>query len=669
VAREQRALLEQVAAGEELHAFLESLIALIESVTTDAVASILLLDRDGVHLRHGAAPRLPERWVRAIDGSAIGPMEGSCGAAAYLREQVIARDIASHPNWGCYKQTALPEGLRACWSTPILSTKHEVLGTFAIYYREPRAPVAEELDVVALATQLAAIAIERSRADEDLRESELRYRQLYESVDDVVYEVVRDQAGEFRFAAVNPAFIRVTGISADQVIGKRVCEIIPPESVERVFSYYRQAIAERRTLRWEETSTYPTGVKHGDVSITPIFTARGEWHSLVGTVHDTTERRLAEALIAEQAALLDKAHDAIMLIGVDARVKYWNHGATKLYGFSRDEALGQPFVDLLRPETDERDVVRERLLGAGQSTREVRRTTRSEAVRIVESSATLLRNHTGEPSAVLMIETDITERKALELQFQRSQRLESLGTMASGITHDFNNILMSIMGSAGLAIRVVAPGSVAHNALTEIENAARHAGELTRRILAFSRGQEFKRSPIDLRGPVREALALLRSTITAPVELRAEIGESLPRVLADSTAIHQVLVNLATNAAHAMGHAGGCVQVSLRSVVIDEPRVVNVGSLAKGRYALLEVRDNGRGMDRRTVERMFDPYFTTRNVEGTGLGLWMVHGIVVHHLGAIEVQSELGKGTTIRVYLPELASQEAGVTLTASGAP
>jgi PAS domain S-box-containing protein len=632
-------------------------VSLIEGVTTGAMASILLLDRDGVHLRHGAAPRLPERFVHNIDGAAIGPMEGSCGAAAFLREQVIVEDIASHPNWRFYKQLALPLGLRACWSTPIFSTKHDVLGTFAIYYHEPRRPSVEELDAVAIATHLASLAIERSRADEDLRESERRYRQLYASVDDIVYEIGVDREGEFRFSSVNPAFTRVTGISAEFATGKRVREIVPPESIDRVLSYYRQAIAEHRTVSWEETSTYPTGVKHGDVSVTPIFDAQGHWHSLVGTVHDTTERRRADARIAEQASLLDKAHDAIVVIGVDARVQYWNHGATKLYGFARDEALGKSFADLVQPESAERELLRGRLFREGQSTREVRRTTCSGAVRIVESSATLLRDSAGVPSAVLLIETDITERKALELQFHRSQRLESLGTMASGITHDFNNILMSIMGCASLAMRAVERDSAAHEALTEIVNAARHAGELTRRILAFSRGQQFKVSRIDLSGPVGEALALLRSTITAPIELRTEIEESVPWVLADPTAIHQLLINLATNAAHAIGHRRGCVEVSLKSLEVHEPRLVNVGSLSKGSYAVLSVGDDGAGMDRHTVERMFDPYFTTRKVEGTGLGLWVVHGIVINHLGAIEVQSEVGQGTTIRVYLPALVTE------------
>jgi len=645
-------VLERIARGEDLHEILDRIVTLIENVTDGTMGSVLLVDTTTQTVRHGAAPHLPPAFTDAIDGAPIGPEEGSCGAAAYLKRRIVVSDIATHPYWKVYKALALPLGLRACWSSPILDRHGDILGTFAIYYGEPREPTNAEYVCVDVATHLASIAIEKDRADARLRESELRFRQIYEAVEDVIFHVVREDGGRFMFTAVNPSFTKATGIPASAVVGKYVDEIIPPESRELVLGCYRRAIEERTTVKWEETSVYPTGTRHGDVTITPIFDSAGVLIHLVGTVHDVTPHKLAEQRIAAQAALLDLARDSIIVLGPDDYIRYWNGGAERLYGIPAETAVGARFFELIHSDDATRDNFHARLDRYDVCSAEVRRRTASGSEKIVDSSATLIRDVAGTPAEVLLIESDITERRALEAQFLRAQRVESLGTLAGGVAHDFNNILTGILAHVRAANRSLSPDHKATRFLGEIEKASWRAAELTRRILTFGRRVDSSRVLLDLHSPVGEAFALLRATVPPPAVIDMAFDEDVPMVLADSTAVHQIVMNLGTNAARALGTRPGHITVALRNVLVDAPRATQVGSLSRGRYAMLEVRDTGSGITEETREKMFEPYFTTSVSTGTGLGLSVVHGIVISHEGAIEVETELGVGTTIRVYFP-----------------
>lgn len=653
--RGQLEVLERIACGDSLAVVLERIVLLLESVSEGAAGSILLVDGAAGTVHHGAAPHLPEAFVRAIDGSKIGPREGSCGAAAYSKQRVVAEDLETHPNWTRYKEAALPHGLRACWSSPILDPRGEVLGTFAFYYRTRYSPTSDDLAQVEVATHLASIAIGRDRSERELRESELRYRRVYDAVVDVIFRVQREDDGRFRFVSVNPSFTRSTGLAAYEVVGKCVDEIIPPESLELVLSKYRRAIDERTSVRWEETSSYPIGVRTGDVTIAPIFDDDGQLVELVGTVHDVSERKAASERIAAQASLLDRARDSIVLLETDDdSIRYWNGGAARLYGHPADVAIGRRFSELVDVPPGERARFLEKLQRDGECTIEQRRRTATGATRIVESRATLLVDESGAPKEVLLIETDLTERRAAESHFLRSQRIESLGTLAGGVAHDFNNILTGILAHVRAASRALDADHPASRFLGEIEKASWRAAELTRRILTFSQRVDPARGQLDLRGPVAEAIALLRSTVPPPILFSASIGDDVPEVLGDSTGIHQIVMNLGTNAAHAIGKANGTIHVSLRGQRITETRTMSVGSVVPGRYAVIEVTDSGRGIEPETIEKMFEPYFTTKTTEGTGLGLSVVHGIVNGHEGAIDVESVLARGTTFRVYLPSI---------------
>jgi PAS domain S-box-containing protein len=530
----QRRILERAARGAPLGDLLTDITLLIERQRPGRMTcSVLLLDREHACVRHGAAPNLPADFVRMIDGARIGPQEGSCGTAAYLGERVIVEDIETHPAWSSYRALALPHGLRACWSTPIFSASHEVLGTFAMYYREPRAPDETDLELVEHATDLAAVAIQRDRAEAALRKN-MRMRQIvFDGVVDILFSIDVDASGEFRFQCINQAFTRATGLAEGDVLGRLVRDVIPPPARDEVLERYRRCIRERRTERWEEVSVYPSGTRHGVVSISPVFDDDGACTTLVGTVHD------------------------------------------------------------------------------------------------------------------------ITERKKAERHMLRAQRLESLGHFAGAIAHDFNNVLAAINGYAALGKVEAAAGTTTAPLFEEIEVAGARATALVRQILTFSRDQAPKREVVSLPRIVEEALRLVRATAPRAISFEAEAAPDLPAILAEPTQVHQVLVNLCTNAAHAIGDADGYVRVRLARAVLEQRLVDSTADLLPGTYARVIVEDSGAGMDEATLEHIFEPFFTTKEAgQGSGLGLAVVHGIMKSHQGGIVVRSAPGAGTTFTLYFP-----------------
>jgi signal transduction histidine kinase/ActR/RegA family two-component response regulator len=253
---------------------------------------------------------------------------------------------------------------------------------------------------------------------------------------------------------------------------------------------------------------------------------------------------------------------------------------------------------------------------------------------------------------------NITERKHLEAALRQSQKMQALGTLAGGIAHDFNNILTAIIGNTEFAIADLPPDHPAQTSLAEVEKAGMRASDLVRRILTFSRPQEPKLKVMKFQPVIEDALRLLRSTLPAMIQIRTDFAADLPDVLIDTTQIHQILMNLGTNAAHAIGELGGLIEIRLGSIMVDADRARISADLHEGSYVRLSVSDNGVGMDKAMIERIFEPFFTTKRPDqGTGLGLSVVHGLMQSHHGAIIVRSELGKGTQFDLYFP--AAEEA----------
>jgi PAS domain S-box-containing protein len=370
-------------------------------------------------------------------------------------------------------------------------------------------------------------------------------------------------------------------------------------------------------------------------------------------LRDISERNRVEEMLRQHASFLDIA--PVLVRDLQDHIVFWSAGLAKLYNFTQEEAEGRVSHDLLRtkfPEPLPR--IRNKLETNGIWEGELIHRDRAGNEVIVNSQWVIFPDPKGVPIRILELNTDITAKKRAEALQLRSQKLESLGTLSGGIAHDFNNILLAINGNAKLAIADLPPDHPVQQSLAEIAAAGSRATNLVRRILTFSRPSETKRQVLDTRPVIEEALKLVRATIPATIEFRTDFAANLPPVLADSTQIHQVIVNLATNAAHAIGsRSDGLIEIKLDAVnssAVDTAREIN---LREGDYVRLHFRDNGCGMDQVTLDRIFDPFFTTKAPgEGTGLGLAVVHGIIKNHDGGITVRSSRGEGTQFQLFFP-----------------
>jgi len=401
------------------------------------------------------------------------------------------------------------------------------------------------------------------------------------------------------------------------------------------------------------------------VELTIAHARRDGDHHFSAFVRDITERKRAEDALRASEEKFSKAFraspDWIALSKVaTGEFLEVNEGFERISGYSREEVIGRTSIELgIWAQPNRRAELMGRIASGG-ALRDVdavfRRKDGEERMVLLSMEAIDL---SGE-KCMLAVARDVTEqrqaereRAALELQLRQSQKMEAVGTLAGGIAHDFNNIVGAILGNAELARQDVGAGHPALESITEINKAGRRARDLVQQILAFSRKQAFSRSVIALGTMVEEAVKLLQATLPAGVRLAAACAPDAPSVLADPTQIHQVLVNLCTNAWHAMAGRPGNIDIRLEEVAMDAALAREHAGLRPDRYVRLTVSDTGKGMDAATKERIFEPFFTTKPVGmGTGLGLSVVHGIVQGHGGAITVESAPGTGTTFQLYFP-----------------
>ena len=377
-----------------------------------------------------------------------------------------------------------------------------------------------------------------------------------------------------------------------------------------------------------------------------------------------SERKRAEEALRESEekyrSLVANAMDAIF-IAQDEKIKFPNPKTLALSGYSEEELSRMPFINIVHP--DDRKAVldryRRRIAGENlESVQTYRCLNRAGEVVWVQVNA-VLTLWEGRPATINFLR-DITHEKMLEGQLLQAQKVEAIGTLAGGIAHDFNNILSAIIGYAELAGFDIPENSQAKYNLEQSLKASQRAKDLVQQILAFSRQGKQERKLLNPKPLIQEGLKLLRASLPATIEIRQDIEKDLGTIKADPTQIHQVLMNLCTNASHAMSEHGGVLEVSLSKVDTDGSLSASSAGIEPGPYLRFRVSDTGHGMAPDVLKRIFDPYFTTKEVgKGTGLGLAVVHGIVKSHGGGIAVFSEPGKGTTFDVYLPRVEAFEA----------
>jgi len=384
----------------------------------------------------------------------------------------------------------------------------------------------------------------------------------------------------------------------------------------------------------------------------------GQPLKMIGTAQDITERKQAEEQIAEQAAVLDKARDAIFVRDLEGKILFWNMGAERLYGWTRQEVIGQKMDELLYIHPKKLEEAYELTIRLGEWSGELQHFANDKREFTIESHWTLIRDHEGHPKSILAINTDVTERKKLEAQFMRAQRMESIGTLAGGIAHDLNNILAPIMMSIEL-LKETSSDPQSTKILETIEVSAKRGADIVRQVLSFARGIEGERIEVQPKHLLNEIQSIIKDTFPKDIRLEFLIPNDIWTILGDPTQVHQILLNLCVNARDAMPN-GGSLSIKAENCVIDEHYAAMNLQAKAGRYVNIDVTDTGIGIPPNLLDKIFEPFFTTKAInKGTGLGLSTVMAIVKSHGGIINVYSEPGKGTTFKVCLPatELSSQ------------
>jgi PAS domain S-box-containing protein len=361
--------------------------------------------------------------------------------------------------------------------------------------------------------------------------------------------------------------------------------------------------------------------------------------------------------IREQAALLDKAQDAIAVHDVEGSIVYWNKSAARMYGWSADEIIGKNASDVLykQVELESPSSPLKMALNAGEWSGELKQTTKEGKEITVQSRWTLVRDNNGEPKSLLVINSDVTETKRLEAQILRTQRMESIGTLAGGIAHDLNNVLSPIMLSISLLERKL-PDDQSKQILKLVENSAKRGAALVKQVLTFARGFEGVRSLMSISHIIKEMQMFAMQSFPKNVELRVNVPKNLWSIQGDPTQLHQVVLNLCVNARDAMPN-GGSIAISVENTTLDRNYAAMNPEAKPGPYIILKVKDTGMGIPPQVLERIFEPFFTTKEVgKGTGIGLSTLHAIVKGHAGFVSVQTEVGKGTEFSIYLPAVES-------------
>ena len=376
------------------------------------------------------------------------------------------------------------------------------------------------------------------------------------------------------------------------------------------------------------------------------------------------ERQESDARIAEQASLLDKAQDAILVRDLNHRILYWNKSAERLYGWTAAEAIGSSVQELLYLDDSQFKRATQAVVEGGEWTGELIQLSRGGDEVIVQGRWTLVRDDHGRPRSILAINTDITEKKRTEAQFLRAQRMESIGTLAGGVAHDLNNVLAPIMMAVDL-LRMSVTEERALTIISTIDRSATRAADMVKQVLSFARGVEGQRVSISPSNVIRDIEQIVRESFPKNIEFLAEHADVNSSFLGDPTQVHQILLNLCVNGRDAMP-TGGRLRISTGTLSVDANYAAMNSNAKPGEYVVIAVQDSGTGISKRILDKIFDPFFTTKELGvGTGLGLSTTLGIVNSHGGFIDVESRLGEGSTFKVHFPaELApSKEPKVSL------
>ncbi len=504
---------------------------------------------------------------------------------------------------------------------------------------------------------------ERERTQRELASREALLRALTDNSPDAIY--VKDT--QSRWLMANPAVLRLVGRTAEEALGKTDVELYGDPAIGKaILENDRRVMEGKGAETFEELADTSAGRRLFLSTKAPWFDSKGDLLGLIGISRDVTESRRAEELrqaLADQeklrlGAAVEQASDSIAMVDLDGTIRYVNGAFEAINKIARQAAIGTSYFDILDVEPSVAEEIRE-AIAAGRPWRGMSSRLCADG-RPVELEVTIssARDASGKVIGGLITAKDVTRENALQSQVRQAQKMEALGTLAGGITHDFNNILGAIILNTELALLDLDPMDPARRPLPLVLQAATRGKELVKQIITFSRQRTWEKKPARIAPIVSEGMKLLRATLPKDVSIQETIDPASGVVLVDPSHIHQVLVNLCQNAALAMRAGGGRLEVALAPVEIDEAMALRYPSLSPGPYVRLTVADSGCGMTKEIQERIFEPFFTTRAAgEGSGLGLAVVHGIVRTYDGEITVASEPTKGSSFSVYFPRVEGE------------
>ena len=556
----------------------------------------------------------------------------------------------------------------------VLADGNKVLGHLCFLDRRVVKHPAVFENVLRVVALRASLELRRMFRDRALAEKERRVDTLMNHLPGMAYRCKNDR--KWTMEQLSDGCVNLTGYQPRDLILNRslaFADLIHPEDLERVWLLVQAALRDHASFKLEyRIQTKTKAEKWVWEQGGGVYSDSGEVLAIEGFIHEITELKKAKLLLA---TILDNVLEGVITIDDRGTILTFNKSAERLFEYTAEEVLGRN-VSLLMPPAEReqhdqyianfRKTQKPKIIGIGR-----------EVVGLKKSGAQFpfflnvgVEIMSDQKQFFVGTVRDLSRERGLEEQLRRAQKMESIGTLAGGIAHDFNNILAGIRGYVELMLEDADSSSELQEDLTEMLKACERGKDLILQILTFSRQEKPKREPMVLHPILKESLKLLRATIPSNIEFREDIDEHCPAMVGDLTQLHQIMLNLGTNAYQAMMERGGVLSVSLKSVEVGEKYNILPPNLTPGTYLRLSVGDTGIGMDEDTCSRIFDPFFTTKELgQGTGMGLSVVHGIVSNHDGAITVDSKPGEGSVFHLYFPVLGPSAEPLAVGEKGAP